>query len=213
MSRPCASWNSAAERLGGELGHAVDVARRRRRNPRRARPLRRSAAGADRLGDHQRGGRGEQEAVVAGGDRGFEQIAGALDIDLMEGRFGVADDVRLVQRAGVDHRLDAMLAEQPVDQGPVRDRAEHVGVGARRDVEPGHRVAGGAQPRGEEPAEPAGGAGQEDAHRVKPTESSRRKPGPMNTGLVRINEGFCTCLPMLRFMGPGFRRDDFEMPG
>ena len=58
-----------AEMLGGELGDAVDVARRERAEllvePESA-PGAAGLAGADLLGDHQRGRRGEDEAVVPG---------------------------------------------------------------------------------------------------------------------------------------------------
>ena len=81
-----------------------------------------------------------------------------------EGLGRIADDVGLVQRAGVDHRLDAVLGEDAVDQRPIGDRADHVGVRARRDVEADDLMALGAQARREETAEPAGRAGQQDAH-------------------------------------------------
>ena len=57
---------------------------------------------------------------LPGRGRGLEQVARALDVDRAKALLGIADDVGLVQRAGVDHRLDAALGE---DRGrPARGR-------------------------------------------------------------------------------------------
>src|SRR5205085_11016759 len=69
------SMGAATELLGLDLGDAVNVARGKRPEI-LVQPGRRLCAarlpGADRLRDHQRGGRGEQEAVVPGFGTGFE---------------------------------------------------------------------------------------------------------------------------------------------
>ena len=60
-------------------------------------------------------------------------------------------------------------AKIAVDQRAVGDRAEDVGLGTGRDVEPDDVVPVCAQPRCEEAAEPAGGACQEYAHVTTPS--------------------------------------------
>ena len=121
----------AAEMLGGELGRAVDVARLERRKvfvePEGAAGAAR-LAGANRLGDHQRGGRGEDEAADAGRARRLEQVQRAGDVDVDEGLGRIADDVGLVQRAGMDDGVDRLLLEQPLDEQPLGDRADHLRI-------------------------------------------------------------------------------------
>ncbi len=73
------------------------------------------------------------------------QRAGDVDVD--EGLAVVAFDVGFVQGAGMDHRLDGVVADDLADQGAVGDRSDHRGLGRRNDVQPRHRVAGGAQGR------------------------------------------------------------------
>ena len=51
----------------------------------------------------------------------LEQVQGPGDIGVDEGPGRMAGDVRLVKRAGVDDRLDAMFAEDPVDQRAIGD--------------------------------------------------------------------------------------------
>ena len=113
----------AAELLGGELGRAVDVARLERREtlvePEGAAGAAR-LAGADCLGDHQRGGRGEDEAVDAGRARRLEQVQRAGDVDVDEGLRRIADDVGLVQRAGMDDGVDRLLLEQHARRAAAR---------------------------------------------------------------------------------------------
>ena len=78
-------------------------------------------AGADRVGDHQRGGRGEDEAVVARPRPPPRAGCGCRSTLTSEKAcFRVADDVRLVQRAGMDHRLDAVLARRSGRPAPGR---------------------------------------------------------------------------------------------
>jgi hypothetical protein len=158
------AMDQPAQMLGRQLGDAVDVARLERPvilpHPHRLS----GPAPVERRRHHQRGGRGEDEAVVARRGRRLEEVesAGHVDVDERLGR--VADDVGLVQRAGVDRRLDALFGEGAVDQRPVRDRSDQVGVGSGRDVEPGDMVARLPQPRCQETAEPARRSGQQDPH-------------------------------------------------
>ncbi len=95
--------------------------------------------GADRLADHQRGRGGENEARPDGG-RFLQEVQSACDIGVDEGLRGVAGDVGLVQRAGVDDRLEAMLAKEPREERAVGGRALDVGPGRGRDVEADDRV-------------------------------------------------------------------------
>ena len=152
---PVGAVGLPTQRLGGELGQAVNVARRRRRILVEPGGLR-ERAGAERFRDHQRSGRGKDEAVVARRDRGVEQVSCPLDVDRLERAFGVADDVRLVQSAGVNHRFDAVLAERALDQRLVGDRSDHCRVRARRDVQAGHLMTHRTQPRREKAAKPPG---------------------------------------------------------
>jgi hypothetical protein len=68
-----------------------------------------------------------------------------------------------VQRAGVDHRLDAVLGEDAIDESPIRDRADRMGVRAGRDVKADEFMASCSQTRGEETSEPARRTRQKDA--------------------------------------------------
>ena len=169
----------AAEMLGRELRHAIDVARLEERrvlgDPGRA--LR--AAGAacpDGARDHHRGRRGEDEAVDTGRHRRLEQVERALDVDGHERARRVADDVGLVQGACMDHRGDPMARDHVLDGRAVGDRGDDSGIGARLHVEPHHPMPVPPQPRGERPAEPAGRACEKNAHgsarKLKPAPSS-----------------------------------------
>ncbi len=122
---------------------------------------------ADRLADHQRGGRGEDEAVVPRRHRRFEQVQRAGHIGVDERLARITGDVRLVQRAAMDHRLDAIIREGPIDQRPIGNGAHNLGIRARRDVEADDLMPRLAQHRREEPSEPSRRAGEQDAHRPR----------------------------------------------
>ena len=82
----------------------------------------------------------------------------------MNGLARVADNVGLVQGAGVDHRLDPLFGEDFVDERAVGHRADHVGMRARRDIQADDVVPCPYQGGDEEAAEPAGRSGDEDTH-------------------------------------------------
>ena len=130
------AMDEPARLFGGELGDAIDVARREGTEilvhpPRalRARPR------AHIVAHHQRRRRGEEKAVVARRDGGFDQVKRAARVDVDEGLARITDDVGLVQCACVNHRLDAMLAHRPVDESAVGDGAEQLRMRAGHDVE------------------------------------------------------------------------------
>ena len=143
-----------AQLLGGALGDAVDVARLERRErlvdpdrlPGAARP-----AVADLLRDHQRGGRGEDEAVDlrARRHRLLEEVERALHVHRHELRIVVGLDMRLVARRGMDDGLDAMLAERcdaPARDRPPSRRSPWSGPARGRARRPGGRRAQAAAP-------------------------------------------------------------------
>ena len=181
IGEPVLAMRSAAKLLGRELGDAVDVARRRRSEflvepDRRVAPR---AAGADRLGDHQRGRRGEDEAVVARRDRRFEQVARAVDIDLDERP--APDSGRCpacaARRRGSPPRCHARRrsARPAPDRRPSRPpRVSGPGATSRPD----DLMPRLAQARREEAAEPAGGAGQQDAHGLRRRSAPSSWPRP-----------------------------------
>lgn len=146
------------------FGYAIDIARRQRTRalfqPHRfTRTLL-----SDCIGDHQRRGRCEHEPVMARRPRGLEQVKRAAHIHINKGLRRIADDVGLMQRPAMDHRLDAMLAKHAIDYAAIRDAPDHIGIRARRHVEPDHGVPRVAQHRRKETAEPAGRACQKDSH-------------------------------------------------
>lgn len=153
----------SAQPFGGELSHPIDIARSqgtdRLIDPDRGIPR----FIADGITDHQRGGRGEDEAIVSGFPCGFQQVEGAGDIYIDEGLRRMARDIWLVKSASVDNRLDA-AAEGTVDGCSVRNRSNYVGVGAWSDIETRDVVTEFSQPWRKKSAEPSGGAGKEDMH-------------------------------------------------
>ncbi len=160
------AMDQPAQLLGRQLGDPVDVARLDGAVLGQPLGLARAAgrAGPDGLGDHQRGGGGEDEASYALGHGLLQQVQRAGDIDVHESLAVEALDVRLVQGARMDHRLDRVVADDLADQRPVGDRADHRRLGRGHDVEPGHCVASGAQGRPQGPPQPARGSGQQHAH-------------------------------------------------
>ena len=155
IGRPRGVVHHAAEMLGRELADAVDVARLERRHllvdPER--PVDAALVRlADLLGDHQRGGRGEDEAVDrrARRRRLLQQVERALDVGRDELRGVVRRDMRLVQRAGMD---DAPGCDGRGSILRTRSRSATeptMSVCRRRHrIEADHRVAGALQPRHE----------------------------------------------------------------
>jgi hypothetical protein len=96
---------------------------------------------ADRLGDHQRGGRSKDEAVMIGRDRRLKQVERAGDIDVNESLGWETYDVRLVQRAGVNDRLDTVVREDALDVAPFCDRGNHPCVRTWRHILPDNIVS------------------------------------------------------------------------
>ncbi len=159
----------AAEMFGRELGHAVDVA-----GPKVGHGLGEpggaggpaGGSGADLGRDHQGCGRGEDEAVDgrARGGSGLEQVERALDVGGDEVGRAARRHVRLVQGRGVDDGIDAGIRDRAKDQRAIGDRARDARGRAFYEVEAGDRVPGGLEQRHQGLAEPARGAGDEDAH-------------------------------------------------
>ena len=98
------------------------------------------------------------------GDRRLQQIERARDIDVDKGLRRKARDIGLVQRAGMDHRLDRMIGKDSLDDSAIRDRSDDTGRFSDNDIEADHAMAGCAQSWGEEAPEPAGGARKQDTH-------------------------------------------------
>ena len=102
---------------------------------------------------------------MPGGDGGFQQVQRAGDVHIDKSLPGKSGDVRLVERAGMDDGLNAMAADHRVDKGAIGHSADLLSVWSRRNIKARDLMALCCQHRGEVAAEPAGGAGQEDAHR------------------------------------------------
>ena len=82
---------------------------------------------------------------MAGRDRSLEQVQGPGDIGVDEGLRRVTCDVGLVESAGMNDGLDAMIGEGAVDEAAVGDGSEDLGLGAGRDVQAGYPMAMDAQ--------------------------------------------------------------------
>src|SRR6476620_1369329 len=78
-------------------------------------------------GENLKANVGEDKALMPRGDRRLQQIERARDIDVDKGLRLEARDIRLVQRAGMDHRLDRMIGKDPLDDSAVRDRSDDIG--------------------------------------------------------------------------------------
>ena len=161
-----------AQLLGGALGDAVDVARLERPqrlvDPHRLRGTAGFAV-ADLLRDHQRGGRGEDEAVDlrARRDGLLEEVERALHVHRHELRIVVRLDVRLVARRAVHDRLDAVVAHEMARPGRGRrpsPRPRWSGRARDRDRRPCGRRARAAAP----------GSGRASLTNLSPGCSSRR---------------------------------------
>ncbi len=130
----------------------------------------RGAAGfavADLLRDHQRGGRGEDEAVDlrARRHRLLEEVERALHVHRHELRIVVRLDVRLVARRGMHDRLDAMVAHEMAHQRAIDHRAHDLGGRAGLGIEAHDLVAVAHEPRHQGLAEPARRTRHQDVHR------------------------------------------------
>ena len=106
---------------------------------------------------------------MAGGDGRLQQVQRSRHVDIDKGFFRKARDVRLVQGAGMDHRLDAVIRKSPLDHGPVRDRSDDIGRFARDHVKPDDAMAGRSQFWRQEASQPAGRACQQYTHGDRPT--------------------------------------------
>jgi hypothetical protein len=172
---PALARDEAAQILGRALGDPVDVARGDRSEV-LVHPPRSALArpGAHVAPHHQRGGGGEHEARVPGLGGRFQQVERAGHVDVDESLPRKAGDVRLVERAAVDHRLDAVMRDRLEHEAPVGHRPDDRGRRARRHVEPDDFVPPRFQQRREVPAEPARGARQQHPHGIRPRFGSRR---------------------------------------
>jgi hypothetical protein len=73
-------------------------------------------------------------------------------------------DMRLVQRAGMDDRLYLEFAHRAAHEITIFDRADDLGQRRGNRVEADDLVAVALEPWRQSLAEPAGGAGEENAH-------------------------------------------------
>ena len=159
QGRPAVRCSLLAQRLGGQLGGAVDVLRARRqglvdpdgrlvgRRPHRV------AEGAGRAGADER--------LHAGVDGGLQQAQRAADVGVDEVLAAVRGDVRLVQRGGVQHAAHA--GHRRAHAVAVDDGADDVGPRRRHAVQADGVFTGRAQGAHQRFAEVAGTAGDEDA--------------------------------------------------
>lgn len=92
---------------------------------------------------------------MPGPHRRLQQVERARDVHIDKGLRGIARDIGLVERCGVDHRLHPAI-EGVLDHAGVGDRADDLRIRTRRDIEAHHIMPGGAQARGEKAAKPAG---------------------------------------------------------
>src|SRR5258708_4247659 len=93
----------------------------------------------------------------------LEQIKGAADVDVYEHLRGVPGDVRLVQRSGMNHRLNAAI-EGAGDNRSVGDRTDNLRLDAGYDIKAYNRVPSRSQARSQEATKPARGASQKNVH-------------------------------------------------
>ncbi len=106
--------------------------------------------------------RGHDEGADASARRLLEQDQRAENIGLDEGLTRMGRDMRLVQRRGMEDRIDALHGAR--DQGAVGDRADLVGERSGNDVEADRRAAIRAQTAHQGFAEMPRTAGDEHGH-------------------------------------------------
>jgi len=152
--------------LGRKLGHAIDVARLGRHRLGQPGGLARTAleAVAYRLRDHQRGGRGEDEALHAARHRGVEKVQRALHVGGDEIAVGAALYIGLVQRAAVKDGFDSIIPDRPHDQIAIGDRADHLRFHRRNRIEANHLMTKRAQARRQRAAQPTRRSREQDSH-------------------------------------------------
>ena len=161
--QPVVAVDELAEPLGRRLGHAVDVARDRYdvfSDPRRGRAFARRQRPAERA----RGAR-EDEPPDAGLDGLLEQVERPGHVGVDELLAAVRADVRLVQRRGVQDRVDALQAA--AHERAVGDRSDLGRERAVEDVEPHHVAPVGAQHAHQRLAEMPRAAGHQDPHALR----------------------------------------------
>ena len=105
----------------------------------------------------------EHERARPGRDRLLEQVDRGGDVRVDEVAPRVAADVRLVQRRGVQHRVDAR--DRAARDVAVGERPDEVGVGRGQEVGAADVLARVAQDADERLAEMARAARDEDPHR------------------------------------------------
>jgi hypothetical protein len=92
--------------------------------------------------------------------RHAQQVERAGDVHIDERLGRVAGDIRLVQGAGMDHGVHSMVGKGTLHPRTIRDRADDLRIRPGCDIKADDRVASGPEAGCEEPAQPAGGAGQ-----------------------------------------------------
>ena len=90
----------------------------------------------DRIRDHQRSRRGEDESVVARSDSRLQQVERPAHVDIDKGARVIVRDVRLVESRGMDNRFDSEKPAEPSGR-PGKEDAHYkfLGVNAMANFE------------------------------------------------------------------------------
>ncbi len=152
------AMHQLAQVLGRDLGDAVDVLRDRRDrlgDPRGGRVDRRSQRMAEGAGRAR-----EYERAHVGGHGFFEQVQGTADVDIDEGLTQMRRDMRLVQRGGMQDRIDAMHRVR--NECPIDDRPDEIRIRRGKDIDADRTMRRRAQGAHQRFAEMTGASGDED---------------------------------------------------
>ncbi len=101
---------------------------------------------------------------MPGGDSGFQQVQRAGDIGVDKSLSWITDDIRLMQRAGMNNRLWMVFGKDAIDQRTVRDRPQNPRIRAVRDIEADDIMTEGTEARRQKSPKPARGTCQKNAH-------------------------------------------------
>ena len=158
----------AAEPLGGQFRHAINIARCKRPvilvQPN---GLRRCLV-PDGLRNHQRCRGCHHEPVMPRRHGRLQQVQRARHIRIDKGLTRKPRNVRLVQGARMDDGFNAIIREYPVDQRPVGHRADHLCEGSRRHIQPDNAVPGCLKKRCKMAPQPAHRSGEQKFQRPAP---------------------------------------------
>ncbi len=85
----------------------------------------------------------------------LKEVKCASHIDINKGLPRKADNVRLVQRTGMNDAVEIMLGKKAIYQSAIDNASNAVGRGTRNDVESEGLMPGFAQHGGKKPTKPS----------------------------------------------------------